>query len=445
MNGSSRASLKPAYLAHLEIQRRRTDEALAATGFEALAIYAGGLHIEFLDDTPYPFRPNPHFRLWTPLEDPVDCWIVYRPGERPRLVFLQPVDYWYKPPQMPNDFWTDAFDIEIIREASEAKAHVTGVPRCAFIGEWREEFTDWGFTGRNPEALLHRLHYVRAFKTEYELECLRRASRIAARAHKAAEAAFRAGASEYEIHMTYVRASGLTENQLPYPNIVALNENASVLHYQIQERTTPARTHSFLIDAGAQFHGYAADITRTYSRENDDFAALIAAMDEQQQALCSEVRAGVDYAEIHLSAHRRIAKLLREFGIITVSPEEAVASGLSNVFFPHGIGHLLGLQVHDVAGFSVTPDGQQKARPQGHPYLRLTRTLEPGFVVTIEPGLYFIEPLLNQARSSPLGQHIDWRQVERFKPYGGVRIEDDVVATAGDPENLTRPAFAAAS
>src|SRR5690606_16370918 len=147
------------------------------------------------------------------------------------------------------------------------------------------------------------------------------------------------------------------------------------------------------------------DITRTYSRENDDFAALIAAMDEQQQALCSEVRAGVDYAEIHLSAHRRIAKLLREFGIITVSPEEAVASGLSNVFFPHGLGHLLGLQVHDVAGFSVTPDGQQKARPQGHPYLRLTRTREPGFVVTIEPGLYFIEPLLNQARSSPLGQH----------------------------------------
>jgi Xaa-Pro dipeptidase len=445
MNGSSTASLKPAYLAHLETQRRRTDEALAATGFEALAIYAGALHFQFLDDTPYPFKPNPHFRLWTPLEDPVDCWIVYRPGQRPRLVFLQPMDYWYKPPQMPDDFWTDAFDIEIIREASEAKAHVAGLPHCAFIGEWREEFTDWGFTGRNPEALLHRLHYVRAFKTEYELECLRRASSIAARAHKAAEAAFRAGASEYEIHMTYVRASGLTENQLPYPNIVALNQNASVLHYQIQERATPAQTRSFLIDAGAQFHGYAADITRTYSRENDDFAALIAAMDEQQQGLCSEVRAGVDYAEIHLSAHRRIAKLLHEFGLITASPEEAVASGLSSVFFPHGVGHLLGLQVHDVAGFSVTPDGQQKARPQGHPYLRLTRTLEPGFVVTIEPGLYFIEQLLNQARSSPLGQHIDWKQVERFKPYGGVRIEDDVVATTGDPENLTRPAFAAAS
>ena len=104
---------------------------------------------------------------------------------------------------------------------------------------------------------------------------------------------------------------------------------------------------------------------------------------------------------------------------------------------------LLGLQVHDVAGFTVTPDGKQKARPQSHPYLRLTRTLEPGCVVTIEPGLYFIDQLLEKARTSPLGKQINWQQVEKFKPYGGVRIEDNVAATTGEPENLTRPAFAA--
>lgn len=445
MNDRSTDSLKQSYTAHLEIQRRHTDEALAATGFDALAIYAGGQHMQFLDDQPYPFKPNPHFRLWTPLAEPIDCWIVYRPGQRLRLVFLQPVDYWHQPPRMPNEFWTDAFEIETIREASEAEAHVAGITRCAFIGEWREEFTDWGFTGRNPEALMHRLHHVRAFKTEYELECLRRASRLAARAHKAAEAAFRSGASEYEINLAYIRATGLTENELPYPNIVALNTNTAVLHYQHQERTVPAERRSFLIDAGAQFHGYASDITRTYSQEDDDFAAMIAAMNEQQLELCSEVRAGVDYADIHLSAHRRIAEILRSFNVITASPEDAVASGLSSVFFPHGIGHLLGLQVHDVAGFSITPDGQQKARPEGHPYLRLTRTLEPGFVVTIEPGLYFIQQLLEQARTSPLGKQINWQQVERFKPYGGIRIEDDVVATTGEPENLTRAAFAAAT
>jgi Xaa-Pro dipeptidase len=432
------------YAAHLDAQRRHTDAALAATGFEALAIYAGGLRMQFLDDQPYPFKANPHFKLWTPLQESADCWIVYRPSQPLKLVFLQPLDYWYKPPEMPSDFWTSHFQIEVIREASDAKAHVAGLPRCAFIGEWQAEFAEWGFADRNPEALMHRLHYARASKTDYELECTRRASSMAARAHKAAEAAFRAGGSEYEILMAYVTASGQTENELPYPNIVALNRNAAVLHYQNQERVAPAELHSFLIDAGAQFNGYASDITRTYSREQDDFAALIVAMDRLQLELCAQVKNGTDYADIHLDAHVRIGKVLREADVINVSGDDAVANGLTSVFFPHGIGHLLGLQVHDVAGFSITPDGKQKARPPGHPYLRLTRTLAPGFVVTIEPGLYFIEALLSKARASALGEQINWKQVERFKPYGGIRIEDNVACTTGEPENLTRPAFAAA-
>lgn len=436
--------MNTSYAAHLATYRRHTDAALAATGFEALAIYAGGLHMQFLDDQPYPFKANPHFKVWTPLQEAADCWIVYRPSQPLKLVFLQPLDYWYRPPQTPQDFWTAHFEIEIIREAEEAKAHVAGLNRCAFIGEWHERFADWGFAAHNPDALMHRLHYVRAAKTEYELECMRQASRMGARAHRAAAAAFRQGASEYELLMAYVRASGQTENELPYPNIIALNTNAAVLHYQNQERTAPALLRSFLIDAGAQFNGYSSDITRTYSARDDDFAAMVVEMDQQQLQMCAQVRAGVDYAHIHLDAHQRIGKVLRDFDVITVSGDEAAASGLTSVFFPHGIGHLLGLQVHDVAGLSVSPEGKQKARPTGHPYLRLTRTLEPGFVVTIEPGLYFIDALLNQARSNAYGTLINWERVEHFKPYGGIRIEDNVACTTGDPENLTRPAFAAA-
>jgi Xaa-Pro dipeptidase len=135
--------------------------------------------------------------------------------------------------------------------------------------------------------------------------------------------------------------------------------------------------------------------------------------------------------------------LLNEAGVITSSAADAVTSGLSAVFFPHGVGHLLGLQVHDVAGFSVDPAGTQKARPAGHPYLRLTRTLEPGFVVTIEPGLYFIDMLLDQARKGAHSRHINWHRVDEFRPYGGIRVEDNVACTADAPENLTRTAFAA--
>ena len=87
--------MNTSYAAHLATHRRHTDEALAATGFESLAIYAGALHYQFLDDQPYPFKANPHFKLWTPLQEAADCWIVYRPTQPLKLLFLQPLDYWY--------------------------------------------------------------------------------------------------------------------------------------------------------------------------------------------------------------------------------------------------------------------------------------------------------------------------------------------------------------
>jgi Xaa-Pro dipeptidase len=100
------------------------------------------------------------------------------------------------------------------------------------------------------------------------------------------------------------------------------------------------------------------------------------------------------------------------------------------------------LQVHDVGGFAIDRAGTQHAKPPGHPYLRLTRTLEPGFVVTIEPGVYFIDSLLSGARDSKHSANVDWTRIDALKPCGGIRIEDDVVCTDSEPENLTRAAFA---
>jgi Xaa-Pro dipeptidase len=167
-------------------------------------------------------------------------------------------------------------------------------------------------------------------------------------------------------------------------------------------------------------------------------------MDALQQRLCAGIRAGRDYREVHLEAHRAIGALLQESGLVHCDADTAVAERVTSVFFPHGIGHLLGLQVHDVAGLAADPEGTREIpRPDGHPFLRLTRVLEPGFVVTVEPGLYFIDLLLEQARADGRGRHIRWDAVDRLKPFGGIRIEDDVACTAGAPENLTRDAFAA--
>src|ERR1700736_6548073 len=239
------------------------------------------------------------------------------------------------------------------------------------------------------------------------------------------------------------RSCGLREQELPYNPIIALNEGGAVLHYQVLEKEPPAQRHSMLIDAGAEFAGYASDITRTYSLRDADFAALIRRMDQMQQSLCAGIRAGVDWRDVHLRAHHLTATLLREAEITTCSAEEAVATGVSSVFLPHGIGHLLGLEVHDVGGFLRAPEGGEIPRPPGHPFLRLTRVLQEGFVVTMEPGIYFIEQLLNAAKGDARSRSINWPRVEVLRRFGGIRIEDDLAVTADGCENLTRDAFAA--
>jgi Xaa-Pro dipeptidase len=167
-------------------------------------------------------------------------------------------------------------------------------------------------------------------------------------------------------------------------------------------------------------------------------------VDAAQQKLVERVRPGTDYRDIHLDAHRSVAGILVMHGIVKGSQESAIESGLTSVFFPHGIGHLLGLMVHDAAGFAAGPDGGTREKPAGHPYLRLTRDLAAGFVVTIEPGIYFIDSLLEAARADGRGRAIDWKRVAALRPFGGIRVEDTVVAQAAGPRNLTREAFAAA-
>jgi Xaa-Pro dipeptidase len=293
----------------------------------------------------------------------------------------------------------------------------------------------------NPNALLKRVNYERAYKTPYELACLREASRKGALGHTAAAQAFASGASEFEVHMAYLEACCLREQELPYNSIIALNEGGAVLHYQLLSRNRPHARHSMLIDAGAEFGGYASDITRTYSFADADFGALIAKFDELQQSLCDSVHAGVDWRDVHLSAHHHIAELLHEAQITLCDADEAVATGLSSIFMPHGLGHLLGLQVHDVGGFQKSAEGGEIPKPEGHPFLRLTRVLEEGFVVTMEPGMYFIDQLLNEAKSDSRGAKINWPRVESLRKFGGIRIEDDLAITATGCENLTRDAF----
>jgi Xaa-Pro dipeptidase len=435
------AKLAELYPDHLRTVRERHDRALAECGYDAVVIAAGALRYAFLDDNAYGFRVNPHFKTWVPVIDNPNCFVIYKPGSRPQLVFFNPVDYWYKPAGAPAGFWVGEFDVKMIGDASEAKQHFPR-GRVAVIAE--EQGAVEG-ADENPEALLNQLHFERSWKTDYEIECLREANLRGARGHRAAARAFRDGESEYEMHLAYLRGSDATEEELPYGNIIGMNQNASVLHYLGHERVRLEndKRYSFLIDAGAVINGYASDITRTYSRdERDEFAQLIAAMDDMQQSLVRSIKPGVNYPDVHMAAHRGVAEILSRFQFVNLDADAIAEKRISSTFFPHGVGHYLGLQVHDVAGFAANGHGGTLAKPEGHPFLRLTRTIDPRMVFTIEPGLYFIESLLADLQKSDNSKHVNWPKVDAFRKFGGIRIEDDVVVTENGFENLTRDAFA---
>lgn len=427
--------------AHLETRLGGVAEDLEACGFDAVLISAGSPYIHFRDDQPAPFRANAHFLHFCPLEAPRHQ-LLLRPGKPPFLAAWCPDDFWYEPQRVGSPAWAADFEVVECRsrpgQAGEIARRLPAGGRTAFVGEDAAVAETFGLAA-NPGRLLDRMDWRRAVKTPYEVACIAEANRVAADGHRAAEAAFHDGGSEMEIHRAFVAAVGCEEAALPYPSIVGLDEKGAVLHYE-GKRTDVRDARTLLIDAGARVRGYASDITRTRpgTRAGGRFRSLVAAMESAQQALCDGAHPGRPWAELHAEAHRSLAGVLREAGVIRVSPDEAVESGLSRVFFPHGLGHFLGIQVHDVGGHLAHRDGRRAEPPPEHPTLRTTRTLEPGHVITVEPGVYFIPMLLDPWREGARRRAVDWEAVEALLPFGGVRIEDDVLVTDGAPRNLTR-------
>lgn len=434
------STLASTYPNHIKTLQHRTRAALERSGLDALIIHSGQTKRQFLDDMDYPFKVNPHFKAWLPVVDNPNCWLVVDGVKKPKLIFYRPVDFWHKVPEVPSEFWVEHFELIFLAQADQVFRHLPrDMAHMAYIGEHSEVAQALNVGHFNPDHVLSYLHYHRAYKTGYELICLREANRIAVKGHQAAERSFLAGASEYDIHLTYLKATQQSENELPYGNIVGLNEHGAILHYMQHQRSLLAPPLSFLIDAGASYKGYAADITRTYSFHSKGvFAELLSAMNALQKSLVEQVTVGRDYVDLHKKTHHRIAALLNAFGFVDMDPEQMVASGVSATFLPHGLGHFIGLQVHDVGGFMVDERGTHKAAPEQFPFLRLTRQLEPQQVVTIEPGIYFIDSLLAALKTGEHNAKVNWELINEMRKYGGIRIEDNIIVHEAGPENITR-------
>ena len=427
------------YALHINELNQRVKTICDREHLAGLVIHSGKAHRQFLDDMDYPFKVNPHFKAWLPLIDNPNCWIVANGTDKPVLIYYRPVDFWHKVEDLPQTFWTEYFEIKCLTQADKvAQLLPSNITQWAYIGEHLDVAQVLGMEQRNPDSVLQYLHFHRSFKTNYELACLREANRIAVTGHQAAREAFYAKGSEIDIQRAYLKAVEQSENQIPYNTIIALNENAAILHYMVLEAQKPEQHRSFLIDAGANCGGYASDITRTFCAQQNRFSDLIQAMDKLQLSIIAMMKPGVSYVDLHIETHNKIAQILIEFGLATGSVESLVEQGITGVFFPHGLGHMLGLQVHDVAGFSHDEQGTHIAAPSAHPFLRCTRTLAERQVLTIEPGLYIIDSLLESLKQDQRNQQINWDTVTELRPFGGIRIEDNVIITANGSENITR-------
>lgn len=230
-----------------------------------------------------------------------------------------------------------------------------------------------------------------------------------------------------------------------FPVILSINGQTLHNHYH---GNTLAEGRMLVIDAGCEndLH-YSSDITRTVpvggkfnARQKGIYEVVLNA----NLAATKAVKPGVPFREIHMLAATEIAKGLTNLGIMKGDPAEAALKGAHTLFFPHGLGHPLGLDVHDLEGLGENLIGYdeevQRSKEFGLAFLRFGRKLQEGFVMTIEPGIYFIPELIDIWKAeNKLAEFINYDIVDTYRDFGGIRIEDDVLVTAGGYRVLGKP------
>jgi len=294
-----------------------------------------------------------------------------------------------------------------------------------------------GFTV-DTETLTDALTYCRVIKTEWELDQMREACRINDEAYLEVMKAIKPGMNEYEVKAVFSQVQlkhGLLQDA--YNGIFASGVNASILHYV--ENTSPINDGDlFLMDAGFECNGYASDYTRTFPA-NGKFteiqAGIYQAVLDAQNAVIEAIEPGVKMEDLHMMASRIMMEGLHKLDIIRGDLDEIMENNIFALFFPHGLGHFLGLDTHDVGGY---PKGVDRIDRPGIKFLRARRELQAGMVVTIEPGIYFVPAVLEPAMNDPeKSKYLNVEKVKSLLSFGGIRIEDDVAVTETGYENLT--------
>ena len=439
MECSSKTSLKDLFSEHLRVLLSRAKGLL--DGEKGLIIDSGVPYEYFKDDQTAPFRSNPYFKYFCPLEGEKHLFCLSPEGKAELFVF-EPKSFWSDISyDVDNSFWHHGFEISYIRSDKERQDLLHKKQGWAFIGRPFDSLKGFEFK-LNPELFLSALNWWRAEKSNYEIFCLKKANERASFAHKVVRKSFLTGkANEISLHQDYLKTLGDTEEFLPYHSIIANNEKAAILHYQHKRKE--AKSDVLLIDAGASFLSYGSDITRTHLREESchpAFNSLYRGVEALQKKICLGAREGVSFVDLQLEMHLGLSEILMQEKVLHVeSSEKSLELGLSACFCPHGLGHMLGIQVHDVGGDQIDIKGSPCTADPRLPKARMSRALRENEVVTVEPGLYFIPYLLGEKKGTKLDEFFNWSLIEELVPFGGIRIEDNlVIQKEAEPLNLTR-------
>ena len=297
------------------------------------------------------------------------------------------------------------------------------------------------------ESLHHIVSTARITKVDSEIVAMWYSSLVASNAHVEVMRSAKAGMVEYELEARFLyeiyKNGGC--RKCAYTSICACGPNNATLHYGhagAPNDRTIQENDMVLLDMGADYHGYVSDITCSFPVSgifNDDQRAIFEGVLSAQRVVLEAMKPGSSWVDCHKLAEREVIRALQSVGVIRsgFTIDELAVAGIGGVFFPHGLGHLIGCDTHDVGGYLTDapprPDG-----PGGVKKLRTARTLQAGMVLTNEPGCYFIEALVKGALADPIkSAFLDPTVLTRFEGFGGVRLEDVVVVTSKGPVNLT--------
>jgi len=298
---------------------------------------------------------------------------------------------------------------------------------------------------RASKQLIQTVVAQRSIKSPEEIQEIESALRITYRMYIAAMKMTRPGIYEREIVGAIEGLALASGCMTAFPTILTMNGH--IFHHHGHEHRLK-KGRLLVIDSGAASpSGYASDITRTipvsgrFSVQQKEIYEIVLAA---QLKAISMAGPGIKYRDVHLAAARVIAAGLKDLGLMKGDTEEAVSLGAHALFFPHGLGHMLGLDVHDMESLGENFVGYDETTRRsdqfGLAYLRLARRLEPGFVLTCEPGIYFIPALIDQwKKDRRFVDFINYDRVESYRNFTGIRIEDDLLITKEGNRVLGRP------